>query len=140
MSTDRHINSNRNFGSRKEPPTTEEIFGDRKRISEMELGMLQMQVLWLLNRKPTHGYEIMDTLNKIKRTKITQGTLYPTLQRLESLKLIKGEKEDRKITYHITPEGKKAMDDVCIDFTRTFFGIFNDFVCHKCVGTKKEMP
>ena len=99
----------------------------------MDIGLLQMQMLWLLNKRPTHGYEIMDVLNKIKRTKITQGTLYPTLQRLQKLGLIKGKKTERKIVYHITRDGKRIMDEVCFDFTHTFFGIFQDYVCHKCL-------
>ena len=93
-----------------------------------------MQILWLLNRKSTHGYEIMSVLNKIKSTKITQGTLYPTLKSLKKQGFIKGLKSDNKIVYDITPEGKRVLDETCLDFTRTFFGIFQDFVCHKCVG------
>ncbi|MCX6815258.1 MAG: PadR family transcriptional regulator [Candidatus Aenigmarchaeota archaeon] len=135
MSEDRHII--RIVPHRKAPPSSEEIFGKRPQ-SEMELGMLQMQILWFLNRKPAHGYEIMETLNKIKTTKITQGTLYPTLQRLEELMLVKGKKDDRKIVYTITQEGRKVMNNVCNDFTRTFFGIFQDYVCHKCVGEKDD--
>ena len=99
--------------------------------SEIELGLLQMQVLWLL-KKPTHGYELMKRLNELKTTKITQGTLYPTLQRLEELKLITSKTEDRKKIYKLTEKGKKTMKDSCSDFCKTFHGIFEDYVCHKC--------
>ena len=102
-----------------------------KQKSEIELGLLQMQVLWLL-KKPTHGYELMKRLNEIKTTKITQGTLYPTLQRLEELKLITSKTEQRKKIYHLTGKGKKVMRDSCSDFCKTFHGIFHDFVCEKC--------
>lgn len=124
---------------RHSPPSKEEIFGKRK-FSEIELGILQMQILWLVNRKPTHGYEIMKTLSEMKKTKITQGTLYPTLQRLEERGLIKRHEEDRKSVYSITPEGKRVMNDACLDFSKTFFGIFQNFVCEKCVtkGDKNE--
>ena len=111
--------------------------------SEIELGMLQMQVLWLLSRKPSHGYMLMKDLNGLKKTKVTQGTLYPTMQRLEDLGLVKGDEQKRKIVYHLTPRGKKVMTDACRDFSRTFFGIFNDFVCHSCkhgeMKHRKEM-
>jgi DNA-binding PadR family transcriptional regulator len=100
--------------------------------SEIELGMLQMQILWLLSRKSTHGYDLMKSLSSLKNTKITQGTLYPTLQRLEELKMVRREKDGRKIIYHLTQEGKAQMTNACNDFSRTFFGIFNDFVCGKC--------
>jgi len=133
MSSERHTHvSIPVLPHRTAPPSEEEIFGSLK--SEMEVGMLQMQILWMLNRKSTHGYEIMETLNKIKSTRITQGTLYPTLKKLRKHGFVTREKSDDRYIYHITPDGKKALNDTCLDFTRTFFGIFQDFVCHKCVG------
>jgi len=111
----------------------EEIFGKERKQIENEIGLLQMQILWILSRKSTHGYDMMKQLNLIKSTKITQGTLYPSLQKLEKLKLIKREKNDRKVIYHITSEGKMIMRDVCSDFCRTFYGVFQDFVCEKCM-------
>ena len=98
----------------------------------IDLGILQMQILWLLNRKDTHGYELMKNLNEIKKTKITQGTLYPALQRLEELNLIKSKKGKRKIIYSLTSKGKKIMSDNCIEFCHTFEGIFKDYICHHC--------
>ncbi|MBI2076385.1 MAG: PadR family transcriptional regulator [Candidatus Aenigmarchaeota archaeon] len=132
MSVDKHsghIHSSLQFL----PPTSEEIFGKSRIIGEIELGLLQMQVLWVLNRKPSHGYDIMKQMQILKTTKVTQGTLYPTLQRLVDLGLIKRHNQERKIVYTITDKGKKTMNDACTDFTRTFFGIFHDFVCGKCV-------
>ena len=116
------------------PPAKEEIFGEPRIISEIELGLLQMQILWVLNRNPTHGYDIMKQMQVLKSTKVTQGTLYPTLQRLVDLDLIEKEESDRKIIYHINEKGRQIMNDACTDFTRTFFGIFHDFVCGKCVS------
>lgn len=121
MSVERHI------------PSEKEIFGERK-FSEIELGLLQMQILWVLSRKPTHGYELMKMLNEMKKTKVTQGTLYPALRALEERGLIKGHEEERKQVYSITPKGSRVMIDSCMDFSKTFFGIFQSFVCEKCVG------
>lgn len=90
-----------------------------------------MQVLWLL-KKPAHGYELMKKLNILKKTKITQGTLYPTLQRLEELKLIASTMQGVKKIYHLTRRGKRVMKYSCLDFCRTFHGIFEDFVCKTC--------
>ncbi len=106
--------------------------------SEIELGLLQMQVLWLLSRKPTHGYDLMKDLNLLKKTRITQGTLYPTMQRLEELGMVKREEMKRKVVYHLTAKGKQTMTDACRDFSRTFFGIFNDFVCNKCTNSEMK--
>ncbi len=117
----------------REPPSEVEIFGEHK-FSEIELGLLQMQTLWILSSDPTHGYDLMKKLNDIKKTKITQGTLYPTLQRLEDRQLIRSHREGRKTVYCITQKGKKVMDESCLDFSRTFFGIFKSFVCNKCTG------
>lgn len=127
MSIDRHI------PHRNAPPSEKEIFGKHE-FSEIELGLLQMQILWLLSRKSTHGYDIMKMLGKIKKTKVTQGTLYPTLQTLEKRGLIKRHDEDRKTVYSITPKGTKVMNETCVDFSKTFFGIFQNYVCEKCVG------
>jgi DNA-binding PadR family transcriptional regulator len=108
------------------------IIPGKTKQNEIELGLLQMQILWILNRKSTHGYELMKDLNKIKTTKITQGTLYPTLQRLLNLGLIKKDNQGRKIVYHITKKGDKTMKISCSDFCKTFNGIYQDFVCQKC--------
>jgi DNA-binding MarR family transcriptional regulator len=129
MSINRHKTT-----PRDKPPSAEEIFGEQKKLTTIELGMLQMQILWLLQRRPTHGYEIMETLNTLKSTKIAQGTVYPALKTLTKLGYIKREQLDDKIIYHITPSGKKILNETCLDFTRTFFGVFQDFVCHRCVG------
>jgi PadR family transcriptional regulator, regulatory protein PadR len=126
MSMNRHIFT---------APKQEEIFvAELEEKSEIEIGMLQMQILWILKKQPSHGYELMKTLSDLKKTTIKQGTLYPTLQKLEKLKLIKRREEDRRIFYDITEKGKKTLDRACTDFTRTFFGIFHDFVCQKCVS------
>ena len=147
MSIERHSSKNEQTNQRFvdriaphriAPPSEEEIFGARE-FREIELGLLQMQVLWLLSRKSTHGYELMKLLNAIKKTKITQGTLYPTLQALEKRDLIKRHDEDRKSTYSITLKGRKVMNETCMDFSRTFFGIFQNFVCEKCVGHSEHV-
>lgn len=119
------------------PPTEEELFGDVKTLGEIDLGLLQMQVLWLLSNQSTHGYELMKKLTEMKKKRITQGTLYPTLQRLEELGYIRREEQDRKVVYHVTEKGNKVMNDTCVDFIRTFFGIIHDFACMKCLGMDK---
>lgn len=128
MSSDSHVEE-----IAFQAPTREEIFG-KSDISEIELGLLQMQILWILKRESTHGYEIMKRLSELKNVRITQGTLYPTLQRLEELKYIQRHEDGRKIVYTLTAKGVKALDDGCASFTRTFFGIFHDYVCGKCVA------
>ncbi len=108
---------------------------------EEDLGMLQMQVLWLLEREPTHGYALMKKLNEIKKTKIEQGTLYPVLQKLEKHGYIevtdKGAR-GRKI-YGLTVSGKTVMKKSCEDFVLMFSDIFQDYKCRKCGETNCVM-
>lgn len=106
---------------------------------KLELGVLQMQILWLLNKKPVHGYELMHKLSEIKNARITQGTLYPALERLEEMRLISGkrskERADRgKIVYSLTESGLREMGRNCKEFCLIFSGVFNDFYCrqHLC--------
>jgi PadR family transcriptional regulator, regulatory protein PadR len=105
---------------------------DGRHSTEIEMGMLQMQVLWLLDKQATHGYELMKRLNAIKRTKVTQGTLYPVLQKLVLLKLIKSSEKDRKKIYSLTAKGEKTMKHACEDFVKIYEGIVRDFVCRGC--------
>jgi DNA-binding PadR family transcriptional regulator len=106
----------------------------RHKSQGYDLGVLQMQILWLVGRKPMHGYEIMRQLNEIKTTKVEQGTLYPTLQRLEENDLITVKEVGRrgKKIYELTETGRKAMVRTCEEFSKTFSGIFEDFVCKSC--------
>jgi DNA-binding PadR family transcriptional regulator len=94
-----------------------------------------MQILWILGKKPAHGYMLMKKLSELKRTKITQGTLYPTMQRLQELGLVEAAEESRKRVYSLTAKGKRVMKSSCGDFCATFQGIFHDFVCHTCGAT-----
>jgi DNA-binding PadR family transcriptional regulator len=98
---------------------------------ELELGLLQMQILWLLKR-PSHGYALMHALNELKQTKITQGTLYPALQRLEELGMISRKRASRRHVWSMTDEGRRTMKRSCAEFCKTFQGIFHDFVCERC--------
>lgn len=101
-------------------------------LSEIELGLLQTQILWLLSRKSTHGYDLMKTLTLLRGSPMTQGTLYPTMQRLEELALVSKEAQERRIIYHMTEKGRKIMNQTCMAFVKTFYGIFHDYACERC--------
>jgi DNA-binding PadR family transcriptional regulator len=105
-----------------------------KKHKDFELGLLQMQILWLLGREPSHGYELMKRLDQIKSSKVEQGTLYPALQKLEENDLIQVKEigERGKKIYELTEDGKKMMIKTCEEFSKTFSGIFMDFVCKSC--------
>lgn len=80
-------------------------------LKEAQKGYIRIGVLILLNRKPSHGYEIMKEINS--RTKgfwqPTPGGVYPILRDLEKCGYIKGRweklKNRRLKVYKITKAG-----------------------------------
>ncbi len=78
--------------------------------------MLELAVLGLLKERPMHGYqlsrELGDSLGGLWR--VSYGSLYPTLRRLESDAAIESEAGDvrgarRKKVYRITPKGEQVF-------------------------------
>ena len=77
-------------------------------------------VLSLLNNKPMYGYEIVKVVNA--RTngllELKEGTLYPTLHRLQAGGLVSGKWSDanksetpnrKRKYYHLTRKGKREL-------------------------------
>jgi DNA-binding PadR family transcriptional regulator len=84
-------------------------------MKEAQKGYIRMGVLILLNKKPSHGYEIMKEINS--RTKgfwqPTAGGVYPILRDLEKSGYIKGhwetQKNRRLKVYKITESGEQIL-------------------------------
>jgi DNA-binding PadR family transcriptional regulator len=84
-------------------------------LKEAQKGIIRMGVLILLNKKPSHGYEIMKEINN--RTKgfwqPTAGGVYPILRDLEKSGYIEGEwqtQKNRKVkVYKITHSGELIL-------------------------------
>jgi DNA-binding PadR family transcriptional regulator len=97
------------MATEKEEKTTENW------LREAQKGFIRMGVLILLNKKPSHGYEIMKEINS--RTKgfwqPTAGGVYPILRDLEKSGYIKGEwqtqKNRRLKVYKITESGELIL-------------------------------
>ena len=83
-------------------------------------GMLSFQILWLLSKKPMHGEQIADEIEKRRGDKPKAGTLYPALKELSNKKLVKGKKNGRIIVYSLTPLGKRAVAQAMKYFVRSF--------------------
>ena len=89
-------------------------------MKEAQKGYIRIGVLILLNKKPSHGYEIMGEIKD--RTggfwKPTAGGVYPILRDLEKTGYIKGEwhkQNNRNVkTYRITEKGKKILKNAVI--------------------------
>ena len=87
-------------------------------------GMLSFLMLYLLSRKPMHGQEIADELERRKGERPSPGTIYPALKGLRESGLVSEKKEGKKITYALTPEGRQTLKEAKRHFCRTFMGIF----------------
>lgn len=90
--------------------------------------MYELIVLALLMRRPFHGYLIVKVTNDIigPWAKISSGTLYPLLTRMEKARLIvvvsvdeshgvAGERPSR--TFSITEEGRKRFQQIMMDMS-----------------------
>jgi DNA-binding PadR family transcriptional regulator len=89
-------------------------------MKEAQKGYIRIGVLILLNKKPSHGYEIMKEIKD--RTggfwTPTAGGVYPILRDLEKTGYIKGEwhkQNNRNIkTYKITEKGKSIIKNAIV--------------------------
>lgn len=83
--------------------------GGRERL---ERGLLRHVILSVLKDGPAHGYEIIKHLEDRThgRYSPSPGTLYPTLQYLEDLGLIRSEQQADKRVYQLTDAGREELD------------------------------
>ncbi len=102
-------------------------------LKEAQKGYIRMGVLILLNKKPSHGYEIMKEINS--RTKgfwqPTAGGVYPILRDLEKSGYIKGQwqtqKNRRLKVYKITESGELILRKAILKQTEISNNINNLF-------------
>jgi DNA-binding PadR family transcriptional regulator len=98
-------------------------------MKEAQKGYIRMGVLILINKKPSHGYEIMKEINS--RTKgfwqPTAGGVYPILRDLEKSGYIKGQWETQKNRrlkiYKITESGEQILRKAILKQTEIFNNI-----------------
>jgi PadR family transcriptional regulator, regulatory protein PadR len=98
-------------------------------MKEAQKGYIRMGVLILLNKKPSHGYEIMKEINS--RTKgfwqPTAGGVYPILRDLEKSEYIKGhwetQKNRRLKVYKITQSGELILRHAILKQNEIFHNI-----------------
>ncbi len=105
-------------------------------MKEAQKGYIRMGVLILLNKKPSHGYEIMKEIDS--RTKgfwqPTAGGVYPILRDLEKSSYIKGQwqtQRNRRLkVYKITPQGQAILKHAIVkqaEIFNTISGLFSEF-------------
>ena len=86
--------------------------------SELLKGTLSLLILSLFSRKSMYGYEIAATVHRDTGGTFTwrEGSLYPSLHKMEAGGLIVGEWEEKETGrkrryYHITKQGRAALKD-----------------------------
>ena len=86
--------------------------------SELLKGTLSLLILSLLGRRPMYGYEIARTVRAESEGALDwkEGSLYPSLHKLEKDGLIRGEWEGepgsrQRKYYHLTNDGRAALAD-----------------------------
>src|SRR5215472_12573910 len=84
--------------------------------SELLKGTLSLLILSLLSRQSMYGYEMAATVQRDTEGTFTwrEGSLYPSLHKLEADGLIVGEWEEKETGrkrryYRITPKGRAAL-------------------------------
>ena len=84
--------------------------------------MLELAILGGLKEKPMHGYELKKRLTYLLGHfwKISFGSLYPALKRLESKNAVEKaytvkEKTRNRYVYRITPEGEKLFQRLLVE-------------------------
>ena len=96
--------------------------------TELLKGTLSLLILALLSRKVMYGYEIVEAVHSDTDGAFTwrEGSLYPSLHKLEQAGLIVGEWEEKgsgrkRRYYHITKHGRavlaekrRSWADLCI--------------------------
>ena len=60
------------------------------RSSQLLKGVLDMCLLSLINEEPSYGYEMAAKLNKRGIELVSDGSIYPTLSRLQKAGLVEG--------------------------------------------------
>ncbi len=91
---------------------------------ELLKGSLDIILLSLLSKKEMYGYEISKTIKRVSAEELTigEGTLYPSLKRLEDNKLVESylvkleNKEIRRKYYKITDLGITRLNEKLKEF------------------------
>ena len=86
--------------------------------TELLKGTLALLILSLLSRKPMYGYEIAATVHRDTDGAFTwrEGSLYPSLHKLEAGGLIAGAWEEKETGrkrryYHVTKKGRATLKE-----------------------------
>jgi PadR family transcriptional regulator PadR len=88
-----------------------------KWIAQTRKGTLELGILVLLRNKKRYGLEILDILEKDSGLVVTEGTLYPLMNRLKREGLVisewvESESGHPRKYYALSKEGKKLVEQM----------------------------
>lgn len=105
------------------------MMGDQDNIgskwdAQLRKGTLELVILAVLKERRLYGLELLGQLQSLETTAITEGTLYPLLDRLKRDGLIdadwqqEGETRPRKY-YQLTAQGEAKLRDLTIRWRKS---------------------
>lgn len=83
-------------------------------------GMLSFLILFIISKKPMHGQEIAEELERRRGERPSPGTIYPALKCLREEGFIEENSHGKTIIYKLTKEGKEALNIAQAKFARSF--------------------
>ena len=96
----------------------------------MDIGLLQMKILWLLKGREMHGYEIVRELSK--QRKVSHPNIYVALRKLVNSGLVAVRNDGRRKVYHITAAGARALNESMNEFVKMYEEFFRASICSRC--------
>ena len=83
-------------------------------LTQVRRGVLELCILNLLDRQPAYGYQIVKHLTSVPGLVISEGTIYPLLNRLSTAglvtsHLVESPQGPARRTYVLTAAGRKHM-------------------------------
>ncbi len=88
----------------------QELVGERG--TRADRGLVRFLVLAALAEQPRHGYEIMQAITERSagNYKPSPGVIYPTLQMLEEMELVRGTESGGRKVFEITAAGRQELE------------------------------
>jgi len=85
--------------------------------SQVRKGMLDFIILLCLRKREYYGYELIKTIKAASELEISEGTIYPLLNRLKKEDLVTSRWEEKESGmsrkyYGITAKGRAALAEV----------------------------
>ncbi|MFH1639608.1 MAG: PadR family transcriptional regulator [Chloroflexota bacterium] len=87
------------------------FLGHTRHRGPFRRGVIKYIILDFLKDKPSHGYEIIRSLEERSHGMYvpSAGTIYPTLQMLEEMGYVSAAEQEGKKVYTITDEGRRFL-------------------------------